>query len=579
MRQLTIFVMLLFSSVAQSAERPICRIAAISSPYITTLKAKELGKRSWIEKIAPAGLQATIRMANAVKPDAMVVLGSLTWSGSDADFQRIQEMLGKIQSPLYVVPGPKDLVDGDQRFVRHFGKHDVRGKAIHVKGAKLVFAHLAERTSQAQVRTLEQLETLKAGDDKACLLFSNLDFPPIPKVGSGSRSQKRYWEFIHKHKVAARFSGSHAHYVTYTDSLPVWSIPSSGWSYSPKWALALISVYKTKIELDLIKEPFQPVQRLVIPNPVSAKRMPKASADKYHSPTYTEDLKKQPKLTFVQLSDSQFDDGTVKRYHSRWAHADKMNELAVTQVNRLRPALAFMTGDLTNKNTPKEWQTFNRVYGRLKVPFYPVPGNHDTLYERGRVNRKILKDLFESGRKNWRLADKLAGGKAKDRMTLYRHFTKRKPYYSVEKNGCVFICLNTLVAAVDKEQMKWFRQELERTKKAKHVFVMAHYPVLNYFGGNIRGPEAGEILRLLRQYKVCAYLSGHRHRYGYRMHDGTAHVLCDCLCWGEYLSYQVYHVFDDRVIACWKPIFRADGNRPLYERVILPEPRYVPVRR
>jgi len=114
----------------------------------------------------------------------------------------------------------------------------------------------------------------------------------------------------------------------------------------------------------------------------------------------------------------------------------------------------------------------------------------------------------------------------------------------------------------------------ERTRSAKHVFVLGHYPVLAAFGNNVKGPEATEILTLLRQYKVAAYLSGHRHRYDYRVHDGVAHVLCDCLCWGEYRSYQVYHVFPDRIVACWKPIFRADGNRPLYERVVFPEPRY-----
>jgi hypothetical protein len=134
--------------------------------------------------------------------------------------------------------------------------------------------------------------------------------------------------------------------------------------------------------------------------------------------------------------------------------------------------------------------------------------------------------------------------------------------------------LNTGVASVDEKQMAWFRGELERTSEAEHVFVPGHYPVLDDFGGNVQGSEADEILSLLRQYRVAAYLSGHRHRYDYRMHDGTMHVLCDCLCWDEYLSYQNYHVFPDRIVACWKPIFRADGNRPLYERVVIPEPRY-----
>ena len=94
-----------------SAEEPICRIAAVSNPYITTLSAKELGERSWIEQIAPAGLERSIALANAVKPDAMVVLGSLTWTGSDDDFERVKKFLSRVEAPLYIVPGVKDLLD------------------------------------------------------------------------------------------------------------------------------------------------------------------------------------------------------------------------------------------------------------------------------------------------------------------------------------------------------------------------------------------------------------------------------------------------------------------------------------
>ena len=564
---------------AVSADEPICRIAAISNPYITTLSEKDLGDRSWIKKVAPAGLERSIALANAVKPDAMIVLGSLTWSGTDDEFTLVKESLSKFEAPLYLVPGVKDLVDGkDDQFQKYFAKENVAGRSLNVKGVHLQFSPMYENTGEAYKSTLDNLKTGLAKSDgtKAVLLFSQLDHRPITDPKSATAAQIGYWDAIHKHKVAVRIAGGHAHTVTYTDSLPYWSIPSSGWSYSPKWPIALITVYDKYIELDLVHDGGQPLQRLVIPNPVAAPRMVKAMDDPYGVPTYSEDLKRKPNLTFIQLSDSQFDDGSVPRYGARYANDEQMNELAAAQVNRLNPALVFMTGDLTNKNTKAEWTTFNRIYSTLKMPFYPVPGNHDTLYDRATMDRKTFGDLFDTGVANWKLADQLAGGKAEDRTALYRHFTKREPYYTVEKDDCAFICLNTRVASVDEEQMAWLRKELERTKDAKHVFLLGHYPVLQEFGGNVQGPEAQEILLLLRKYKVAAYLAGHRHRYGYRIHDGTAHVLCDCLCWGEYRSFQIYHVFDDHIVACWKPIFRADGNRPLYERVVLPEPRFSP---
>lgn len=565
-----------------TAEEPICRIAAVSNLYLTALDAKQLGaSRSFIASTAPAGIEAAIARVNALKPDATVVLGSLTWTGSDDDFAIARKYLDQVQGKLLVVPGPNDLPEGNRDgYLKHFKDWDVTGTSQSINGARLQFtAPTLKRTraeDEARLDRWEKSVADNAANSKAMLLFGGLQFSGPKPTDSPTSPSARFWKLIHKHKVAAQFIAGHAHQVYYEDTLPIWGVPSSGWSYSPKFQLAVITVYEERIELSLLREPGQPIQQLVVPNPVAAPRMPSAAQDKYRLPTFSEDLALKPELTFVQLSDSQFDDGTVPRYGARYAYDEPMNELAALQVNRLNPAMVFMTGDLTNKNTPAEWKTFNRIYGTLKPPFYPLPGNHDTLYDRASLDKKTLGDLLEPGVKNWKLADELAGKPETDRTALYRHFTKREPYYSVEKNGCVFIGLNTGVASIDQEQMKWFRGELERTKSAKHVFVLGHYPVLPAFGNSVQGPEAQEVLSLLREYRVTAYLSGHRHRYDYRMHDGVMHMLCDCLCWGEYRSYEIYHVFPDRVVACWKPIFRADGNRPLYERVVFPEPRFKP---
>ena len=576
---LTLAVLPVVPSVADEDDKPLARIAAVSNLYLTTLSAKELGaSRGWIASTAPAGIEQTIERVNAVNPDAFVVLGNLTWTGSESDFELVRKYLSQIKARLLVTPGENDLPDEDpDRYLKYFGEHDVSGKGITIRNVHLQFSRGHSRQKADVVRkSLEETNRGLSGaaGSKAALLFGSVEFPALRETDSAESNAARFWKLIHDHKVAALFTPGHSHQVRYSDSLPVWSLPSTGWSYSPKFLLALITVYAERIELTLLREPDQPVQSLVIPNPVTAERMPTSKDDPYGVPTYSEDLARKPDLTFVQLSDSQFDDKTVPRYRSRYAYDEPMNELAVSQVNRLKPAMTFMTGDLTNKNTAAEWKTFNRIYSKLKSPFYPLPGNHDTLYDRSKLDQKTLGDLLAPGQANWKLADMLAGKRTDDRTTLYQHFTGKKPYYSVEKNGCVFLCLNTGVADVDAEQMKWFRSELERTKDAKHVFVLGHYPVLPQFGNSVQGPVAQEILTLLRQYRVTAYLSGHRHRYGYRVHDGVTHVLCDCLCWGEYRSFQIYHVFPDKVVACWKPIFRADGNRPLYERVEFPEPRF-----
>ena len=134
-------LVLVFAIHPLSAEEPLCRIAAISNPYITTLSAKELGKRGWIEKMAPAELERSIALANAAKVDAMVVLGSLTWTASDDDFARVKKFLSRIKPPLYIVPGVKDLVDGrNDRFLKYFAKENVAGRSVRVNGVHLQFA-------------------------------------------------------------------------------------------------------------------------------------------------------------------------------------------------------------------------------------------------------------------------------------------------------------------------------------------------------------------------------------------------------------------------------------------------------
>jgi len=537
-----------FAFQSADVEQPICTIAAVSNPYITTLSPEDLGQRSWLASSGPTGLRSTIAAVGQLNPDAFVVLGSLTWTGSDADLKRLKSYFSDVDVPLYLVPGEKDLAGAARdRFRKHFPRQSAERTSVRIRGVHLQLASpLIRNTPEAEGKRIDWMEQdlEQARDARAVLLFGGLGYPAPQPDQQPHLLQQRYWKLVHAGRVAAWLIGSHSHSVSYQDSLPIWRIPSSGWS-PRRWSVALIRVYPKRIELSLVRESGQPVQTLVVPNPTSSDRLPTAASDPYGVPTYSQDLARKPELTFVQLSDSQFDDKTVARNRDRFRYDQQMNALAVKQVNRLNPALVFMTGDLTNKNTLAEWRTFESIYSKLRPPLYTLPGNHD---------------MFDSD--------------APDRIALYRRFTKRDAYYMVEKNGCVFICLNTGIASVDPEQMQWFRRALERTRQARHVFVLGHYPVLKSFGNNVQGPEAAEILTLLRQYKVAAYLSGHRHRYDYRVHEGVAHVLCDCLCWGEYRSYQIYHVFPDRIVACWKPIFRADGNRPLYERVVFPEPRF-----
>ena len=108
------------------------------------------------------------------------------------------------------------------------------------------------------------------------------------------------------------------------------------------------------------------------------------------------------------------------------------------------------------------------------------------------------------------------------------------------------------------------RQELAKARRARHVFVLGHYPVLPAFGNNVRPEMGGDpVLELLSRHKVTGYLFGHRHRNGFRMHEGVAHVLSDNMG-----TVHVFHLFKDRVVVGRKRV-----GSPLYSRVVLPSSR------
>ena len=72
------------------ADEPIATIAVVSNPYITTLPAEEIKdengrNRGFLAQTAPASMQKTVDLVNRLKPDALVVLGSLgIFGGVDA---------------------------------------------------------------------------------------------------------------------------------------------------------------------------------------------------------------------------------------------------------------------------------------------------------------------------------------------------------------------------------------------------------------------------------------------------------------------------------------------------------------
>ena len=549
--------------VACPDEEPLATIAVVSNPYITTLPAEQIkdenGRlRDFLAKTAPESLDKTITLVNRLRPDALVVLGSLTWSGSADDFAKVREYLKRVQVPTYVTRGHRDRLLGlDDEFHASFAESVAENSIKSVNGVLLAFAGDLDRDPDvATARLARQLGQQKSA--KGVLLLSGLD-RSVPR-SKLTTDHEQFWKLVQQQQIAIRLDPTrYGHQLGYQQTLPSWSVASSGWS--ARGAITLVRVFSRHMELTQIADPSARSFSLTIPNPVNASRLLPASDDPYGCPSYSADLAAKPEFTFALVSDPQFDRQANREYLIRKADA------AIDELNRLKPAMVFIAGDLVNNNLPEEWKLFKKVFAKLKPPKHVVPGNHDVLF-----NYDFVEKSYSSAPKQkpqYAAIVQQAMAEAKqDGFTgptaLYQKYTGSKPRQTVEFQDCAFITVPFLTTRADEEQIEFLRGQLQRAKQKQHVFVVAHYPTLNAFGNNVQ-PQLGgtEVLSLLHEHRVTGFLFGHRHRNGFKMHQRTAHVLTDNM-----LSIHLFHVFPDRVV-----IGRKRVGSPLYEKLVIASPR------
>lgn len=550
--------------VGASGETPLATLAVVSNPYITDLPPKEIkdenGRvRDFLAKSGPEGLGKTVQLVNKLKPDAFVVLGSLTWTGSEGEVAMVRRYLDDVQVPLLVTPGHRDRLSGSLgNFQCAFAEENAWNQVKTVNGVSLAFAGDLDKDPDTAVRRLGR-QFAEVPKSKGILLFSGLD-RSVPRTKLTS-AHPAFWKMVDQHNIAVRFDPTrYGNRTSYVNTLPTWSAASSGWS--ARGAVTLAKVFKGRIELSQVSEPSQRAFTLTIPNPVSAPRLPPADQDPYGCPSYSQDLAAKPEFTFALVSDPQYDREANREYLIQKAGA------AIAELNQLKPAMVLVAGDLVNNNLPEEWEMFNEAFSRLEVPrkVY-VPGNHDVLfgydfiessYSSARTKKPHYATIFDKAMEKAK-SEGYIGSTA-----LYEQYTGQKPRQLVEHGNSAFITVPFLTQRADPAQLSYLRQKLEKSRHKDHVFVVAHYPSLPAFGNNLQPTLGGdEVLAMLEEYKVTGYLFGHRHRNGFRMYQNTAHVLTDNM-----LSIHLFHVFPDRIV-----IGRKRVGSPLYSKLDVPSPR------
>ena len=168
---------------------------------------------------------------------------------------------------------------------------------------------------------------------------------------------------------------------------------------------------------------------------------------------------------------------------------------AVQEIDSLKEvAFVIIGGDIADKGDRPSLLLAKKLFEKLNVPYYVVPGNHDTRY------CPTTTTTFDS-------------------VFQYHHFSFT--YQHVQ-----FIGFNTGQGHgvnsgwVSDSEMNWIKGQLHKTGTQQPLFFVTHFPLNPSDVGN-----RNAFLHLVKTYNVESILGGHYHRNVFFDEDGIPDVL------------------------------------------------------
>jgi len=250
---------------------------------------------------------------------------------------------------------------------------------------------------------------------------------------------------------------------------------------------------------------------------------------------------RRPQFSFLQLNDTHvFTDTDTGRnvYEKANEKARWLIEAADSGRHFTRPDFAVGIGDLIHgehiEALGPNLRLFCEMLKPLRIPFYPVMGNHEVIQQEGSPkHEQAYREAFGDDRVN----------------------------YTFTHGGVLFIALNNSGAccvgpAIVKARNDWLRRELERAPGVPTI-ILCHIPLIplreeavlaRSFGFRSYMDCDGETLKIVEAHadSVIAVLSGHLHLTGVVQRKGIFHISISGTA-SYPCDYALYRVFADRI--------------------------------
>jgi 3',5'-cyclic-AMP phosphodiesterase len=193
-------------------------------------------------------------------------------------------------------------------------------------------------------------------------------------------------------------------------------------------------------------------------------------------------------LSFVQISDTHI--GFKKPANE---HVTETLQKTIDAINALPVPSAFVvhTGDISHLSKPEEFDLAKQLLAQLKVPLFTLPGEHDTIGDRGKAYEEAFprKDVRE-GLQVW------------DQAGI--HFVSLTNVLDFGTTG---------LGKLGQAQLDILAKDLAAQKKDTPIVIFSHIPLYDlYRKWGWATADSAQLLSLLSRFASVTVLTGHIHQ-------------------------------------------------------------------